>query len=106
MKLQSLISGSKKDEKRMNLDSIREWKERIVEEKSIEREQRIERYQSSVNSVRELQEMKIIGQFNSSFILCRLGEDLYILDQHACDEKVNYESLMKNVVIQSQKLIQ
>ena len=60
MKLQSLISGSKKDEKRMNLDSIREWKERIVEEKSIEREQRIERYQSSVNSVRELQEMKTV----------------------------------------------
>ena len=51
-------------------------------------------------------EMEIVGQFNSSFILCRLGEDLYILDQHACDEKVNYESLMKNVVIQSQKLIQ
>ena len=44
----------------MNLDSIREWKERIVEEKSIEREQRIERYQSSVNSVRELQEMKTV----------------------------------------------
>jgi len=60
VKLQSLISGSKKDEKRMNLDSIREWKERIVEEKSIEREQRIERYQSSVNSVRELQEMKTV----------------------------------------------
>ena len=60
MKLQSLFSGSKKDEKRMNLDSIREWKERIVEEKSIEREQRIERYQSSVNSVRELQEMKTV----------------------------------------------
>ena len=51
-------------------------------------------------------EMEIVGQFNNSFILCRLGEDLYILDQHACDEKVNYESLMKSVVIQSQKLIQ
>lgn len=44
----------------MNLDSMREWKERIVEEKSIEREQRIERYQSSVNSVRELQEVKTV----------------------------------------------
>ena len=51
-------------------------------------------------------EMEIVGQFNNSFILCRLGEDLYILDQHACDEKVNYESLMKSIVIQSQKLIQ
>ena len=51
-------------------------------------------------------EMEIVGQFNNSFILCRLGEDLYILDQHACDEKFNYESLMKSVVIQSQRLIQ
>lgn len=44
----------------MNLDSMREWKERIVEEKSIETEQRIERYLSSVNSVRELQQVRTV----------------------------------------------
>lgn len=31
--------------------------------------------------------MHIIGQFNLGFIIARLDRDLYILDQHACDEK-------------------
>ena len=50
--------------------------------------------------------MEVIGQFNNSFILCQLNRELYILDQHACDEKSNYEELMKDVVIHSQRLIQ
>lgn len=49
--------------------------------------------------------MEVIGQFNNSFILCQLDKDLYILDQHACDEKSNYEHLMNEVAIHSQKLI-
>ena len=48
--------------------------------------------------------MDVVGQFNKSFILCRLNNDLYILDQHACDEK--FEELMRDVVIHSQRLIQ
>lgn len=31
--------------------------------------------------------MKILGQFNLGFIIVELDGDLYILDQHACDEK-------------------
>lgn len=31
--------------------------------------------------------MKVIGQFNLGFIIAEVGGDLYILDQHACDEK-------------------
>ena len=50
--------------------------------------------------------MDVVGQFNKSFILCRLNNDLYILDQHACDEKFNYEELMRDEVIHSQRLIQ
>ena len=50
--------------------------------------------------------MKVIGQFNNSFILCQLKRELFIFDQHACDEKFNYEELMKDVVIHSQRLIQ
>lgn len=49
--------------------------------------------------------MEVVGQFNNSFIVCRLSQDLFILDQHACDEKSNYEKLMKEIVISSQKLI-
>ncbi|KAJ3362549.1 ATP-binding mismatch repair protein [Allomyces javanicus] len=36
--------------------------------------------------------MQILGQFNLGFILVRHGAwDLYIVDQHAADEKYNYE---------------
>jgi DNA mismatch repair protein PMS2 len=31
--------------------------------------------------------MKVLGQFNLGFIIARLEDDLFILDQHACDEK-------------------
>lgn len=31
--------------------------------------------------------MRVLGQFNLGFIIAELDGDLYILDQHACDEK-------------------
>ena len=36
---------------------------------------------------------QVLGQFNMGFIIARLGQDMYILDQHACDEKYRYETL-------------
>ncbi|CAG0886003.1 unnamed protein product [Darwinula stevensoni] len=50
-------------------------------------------------------QMEILGQFNLGFIITRLGPDLFIVDQHASDEKYNFENLQRNTVIQSQKLI-
>ena len=39
-------------------------------------------------------QMKVIGQFNHSFVIAHNGRgQLFIFDQHACDEKFNYESL-------------
>lgn len=37
--------------------------------------------------------LQVIGQFNLGFIVCRLGGDLYVIDQHAADEKYNFERL-------------
>lgn len=51
-------------------------------------------------------EMEILGQFNLGFILARLGSDLFILDQHACDEMYNFERLKVDTKINRQKLIQ
>ena len=60
--------------------------------------------------------MDIIGQFNLGFIVvrrqkttCDEGErgqmdDLFIVDQHASDEKYNFETLQQTTRIQSQKL--
>lgn len=50
-------------------------------------------------------QMKIIGQFNLGFILATINRDLFIVDQHAADEKYNFEDLSKNTVIQTQALV-
>jgi DNA mismatch repair protein PMS2 len=49
--------------------------------------------------------MRVIGQFNRGFIIGRLGADLFILDQHACDEKVRFETLQETTTIHEQPLI-
>ena len=51
-------------------------------------------------------EMSIIGQFNLGFILAKDRQNhLWILDQHACDERFNFERLMASTVMHEQKLI-
>ncbi|KAL7751822.1 ATP-binding mismatch repair protein [Sorochytrium milnesiophthora] len=65
--------------------------------------------------------MRVIGQFNRGFIIAQLckalpsehaaphsgqrGNDLFIIDQHASDEKYNFEMLQRDDVVQIQKLI-
>lgn len=49
--------------------------------------------------------MELIGQFNLGFIIVRLGDDLFIIDQHATDEKYNFETLQKTTVLQHQPLV-
>lgn len=59
--------------------------------------------------------MRIVGQFNLGFILAvrdatTPGDDdddeLFIIDQHASDEKYNFERLQATTTIQSQRLVQ
>ncbi|KAJ1939743.1 ATP-binding mismatch repair protein [Linderina macrospora] len=49
--------------------------------------------------------MQVLGQFNVGFIIARLNDDLFIIDQHASDEKFNFEQLQLNARIASQPLI-
>ncbi|KAL6931051.1 hypothetical protein ACO0R3_004175 [Hanseniaspora guilliermondii] len=60
-------------------------------------------------SKQDFLKMKVIGQFNLGFILCTRkldsGYDMFIIDQHASDEKYNFEQLFKNTVINVQPLI-
>lgn len=60
--------------------------------------------------------MEVVGQFNRGFIIARLcksgggGEysgatdDLFIVDQHAADEKYNFETLQATTRLESQRL--
>ena len=49
--------------------------------------------------------MEILGQFNLGFIIAKLDSDLFIIDQHASDEKFNFEDQQRNTTIKSQRLI-
>ena len=49
--------------------------------------------------------MEVVGQFNLGFIIARLGQDLFIVDQHATDEKFNFETLLSSVVLKRQPLV-
>ena len=67
---------------------------------------------SRVISKSDFERMEVLGQFNKGFIIARLrrqGEkktdDLFIIDQHASDEKYNFETLQQTTVIKAQSLI-
>ncbi|PTB64046.1 DNA mismatch repair protein MutL [Trichoderma citrinoviride] len=61
--------------------------------------------------------MRIVGQFNLGFIIAvkpanhtstgteAKHDELFIIDQHASDEKYNYERLQRTTEIQSQRLV-
>jgi DNA mismatch repair protein PMS2 len=49
--------------------------------------------------------MEVIGQFNRGFIIAGHGKDLFIIDQHAADEKCKYEELKLSTVIKQQSLL-
>ncbi|KAJ3282829.1 Mismatch repair endonuclease pms2 [Borealophlyctis nickersoniae] len=63
--------------------------------------------------------MEVLGQFNLGFIVARLEDDLFIIDQHASsirahtpflgwensDEKYNYENFKRTMKVDSQRLI-
>lgn len=88
---------------------------------------RAEETLSRVVSKEDFASMQVIGQFNLGFIIARrrtqvgasakgkekatedddeAQDDLFIIDQHASDEKYNFERLQEDTVIQSQRLLQ
>ncbi|XP_045451026.1 mismatch repair endonuclease PMS2 [Melitaea cinxia] len=56
-------------------------------------------------SKESFKKMSIVGQFNLGFIITKLEDDLFIIDQHATDEIYNFETLQKTTELTSQKLV-
>lgn len=63
----------------------------------------------------DFKRMTIVGQFNLGFIIAvrhashgdavKGDDELFIIDQHASDEKYNFERLQSTTVVQSQRLV-
>ncbi|KAL0137448.1 postmeiotic segregation increased 2, isoform CRA_c [Mucor lusitanicus] len=61
---------------------------------------------SRVISKPDFARMDVLGQFNLGFMITALDDqDLYIIDQHASDEKYNFETLQQTTHIKGQRLI-
>merc|ERR550519_2285375 len=53
----------------------------------------------------DFSKMEIFGQFNLGFLIVGLGGDLFIIDQHATDEKYNFETLQQTTELKSQLMV-
>ncbi|KAI6209291.1 hypothetical protein M3Y96_00206300 [Aphelenchoides besseyi] len=64
-----------------------------------------EQHLSLMLNKEDFSNMLVIGQFNNAFILTRLGPHMFIVDQHASDEKYNFEQLQANERVKCQLLL-
>ena len=48
--------------------------------------------------------MEVLGQFNLGFIIAKLDNELFMIDQHASNEKFNFEDQQRNTTIISPKV--
>lgn len=93
--------AAKQDSKHQNLD---------LEPAAKSAEERL----SLTVSKSDFDQMRIVGQFNLGFILAlrparneggHSSDELFIVDQHAADEKYNFERLSTNTIVQNQRLV-
>jgi DNA mismatch repair protein PMS2 len=99
--LQSLIDASTVDNKKPELPTSTQLNKEDPEERL-----------SLTVTKQNFHDMRIIGQFNLGFIIAvrpptitSPTSDLFIIDQHASDEKYNFERLSATTTLVSQRLV-
>jgi len=63
---------------------------------------------AKISEVSKFPELRLIGQFNKTYILGEINNELYLIDQHAAHEKIlfeKYKSEIKNAEVLSQILV-
>ncbi|KAH8894042.1 hypothetical protein GQ53DRAFT_821161 [Thozetella sp. PMI_491] len=129
----NLVQQVKKNENLLR-NQIQSWRDRLeklsppikavtdLEENGLEADEAAAEARLSLKiSKADFEKMKIIGQFNLGFVLAvreaeppaadgtpaaAPDDELFIIDQHASDEKYNFERLQASTVVQSQRLVQ
>lgn len=56
-------------------------------------------------SKKDFLEFDVVGQFNEAFIIVSNKKNLFIVDQHASDEKFNFERLQRDTKIKPQPVV-
>ncbi len=51
----------------------------------------------TIEKVAKFPELKVIGQFHSSYIIAEAFDELYLIDQHAAHEKILFEKYTKEI---------
>jgi DNA mismatch repair ATPase MutL len=82
-------------------DELLRFKARISPEENTSAEAELDRQLSKS----DFASMAIYGQFNLGFLIVGHRQDLFIVDQHATDEKYNFETLQRTTVIGSQRMV-
>ncbi|XMA16578.1 hypothetical protein WAI453_009369 [Rhynchosporium graminicola] len=87
-----------------------------AEDEALDSDQAEEKLSLTISKA-DFAKMKIVGQFNLGFILATrasgsnseegavTADDMFIIDQHASDEKYNFERLQATTIVQSQRLV-
>ncbi|XP_004534945.1 mismatch repair endonuclease PMS2 isoform X1 [Ceratitis capitata] len=99
LKAEEKLRNEKKKSNKARLERLR-FKSEINPSQNQKAEEELQREISKDTFAK----MEIIGQFNLGFIIVKLDTDLFIIDQHATDEKYNFEMLQRSTVMQSQPL--
>lgn len=86
--------------KTFSLIRSRMSKQRLLEKKSVSEKIETVSFEKS-----DFSQLEIVGQFNKGFIVTKLKEKIYIVDQHASDEKHNYEGLLAEASYRKQKTL-
>ncbi|XP_067135070.1 mismatch repair endonuclease PMS2 isoform X2 [Centruroides vittatus] len=99
--MENLKKNSSQLKKQNSKELIRKFKAKIETKDNKNAEEELKKEISKEMFV----SMEIIGQFNKGFIITKLGSDLFIIDQHATDEKYNYEIMQQNEILKMQKMV-
>ncbi|PYI07581.1 DNA mismatch repair protein [Aspergillus sclerotiicarbonarius CBS 121057] len=100
-------------------ESLRHWEHSSSHDEPETEPETAEERLSLTVSKDDFANMRIVGQFNLGFILATRSstgdagagssdakDELFIIDQHASDEKFNFERLQAETIVQYQRLVQ
>ena len=92
----------------LNIENNDNINDNIIEENNINKEINLNNNNFNTNNIEFGEYTRAIGQVFSSYIVAERGGEMYIIDQHAAYERLNYERIYKTLMskkIEYEKLL-